>query len=285
MARQEDIDSLTGSWRQLKENTFGLDPTVELKYNIPEDHPSRAALDTNGWFQQRRIPAMLSTITQMPIIAVADTIVDMRGQRNAMDYLVDGIAWCVRRLANHVDWCLGRPLGPHSVIIDYPPAPASFDGRLVSSHVRAMFEQLGTAPFARYQERFNRPERYGSTTAPPYRDLDFAPGLLASHAKHSDLLQVADVIAGATRDFCQYNLRGADDEGVLPDPDYQDANFRTLVPIMHRGGGRCATFGFAVFPPRHPAAPTLEAYVDEMCAALGSPNHPLCQATSQASRA
>ncbi len=91
---------------------------------------------------------------------------------------------------------------------------------------------------------------WGSVAA-PYKDCGLGPALVGGHAKHSDHLQVADVIAGAVREFCHSNVDGADASGNLPPHNYPEANISRLRWRFRRGPSGVCTMGFDLFPPDH----------------------------------
>lgn len=279
-APYESLQVVTESWRTLKRETFGLRADAELKHSMAPDHPTRAELDANGWTQQERMPEMIAAISNLNVAIVADTILDLRPQegRHAQDYYLDALAWCIRRLANHVSMCLGSAAGPHAVLVDMPPqAPAAQRREGLSDHVQELYKRPSTASFDKYYRMFNEPEEFGQRTAPALGDIGFLPGLNASHARHNDLLQVADVIAGTVRDFCHHNLSRSTQRGELPRRSYEDTNFYTLAGLLHRSrSGDAEAYGFDVFPPRHLARRSILDLVNLWSSEEGESSHPLC---------
>ena len=270
MAPKVSLDDIASAWRELKADTFNIPAEIELKSTYGKREKARRLLDAKGWTQAKRVPEMLETIADMDdLILISNTMVDLRGKNEPKDYYIDTLYWCVRTFANHVSSCLGKPPGPHMVVIDYPPAPTSLAQRFVSPRVLDAYNvETTTAAFIGYQARYWSPESYNNKVAPAYRDLDFLPSLAAAHAKHDELLQVADVVAGCVNDFLSYNYSKWAD-GNLPEMAYQDHNFRVLIPSFHRTGWRIAPYqGFGIFPPRHDAhgdmVETLETWTKEL---------------------
>lgn len=279
MARVAELGGIASAWRDLKTDTFNVPADAELKYTYGKREQARKLLDKAGWTQAKRVPKMLELIASMDsAVLISNTMVDMRGKNEPKDYYIDTLFWCIRVFANHVNGCLGKPPGPHMVVIDYPPAPTSFAQRFVSPRVLDAYDiETTTAAFIGYQKRYWEPEPYNFKTAPAYRDLDFTPGLTAAHAKHDELLQVADVVAGCVNDFLSYNyLKWSD--GSLPKVAYQDDNFRVLIPSFHRKGWRVApSHGFGIFPPRHDAhGDIMEVLKDWTKELAATPNHESC---------
>lgn len=235
VARLEDV---IDGWRDLKEHTFGIDPHLELKYSLPGDHPARDALEANGWTHAKRVSEMLRRIAKLDVTVLADTLIHARKGGGPVDFYPRALAWCARRLANQV----GQVGGPHLVICDMPPDPSESS------------ELYGgkAAAFDRYEELYWKPEKFEKRTAPSLRSRRFVSTLLAAHAKHTDLLQVADVITGCIRKFCHYNLKKASGQGKLPPVGYPDENMQIIASNLRRGP-RVKGYGFDVFPKDDPA--------------------------------
>ncbi|HXH24734.1 MAG TPA: hypothetical protein VNI78_05755 [Vicinamibacterales bacterium] len=250
------IVELTSQWWQLKKR-FGIEPADELKYNLAENHPTRGRLDANGWTQAQRVPEMLKKIAELDVTILANTLVDHRGGRSTCDLYVDTFKWCVRRFANHIEFDLRRPPGPHAVVVDMPPVPrdpsdrSDRSDRSLSQRLQALLENPGTAPFDAYAEMYAEAEMFvqRGSSGTPLRDLDFVPTLLAAHAKHADLLQITDVIASAMNEFCAHNLNRSAN-GPRSRSSYPDDNFQILAPRIRADSRqeRIRGYGFDVFP-------------------------------------
>lgn len=279
MTRNTNLDDVASGWRDLKTATFGVPADTELKYTFGKREKARRLLERKEWSQAQRVPAMLDRIaSNESLVLISNTVVDLRGKNEPKDYYIDTLFWCIRAFANHVGGCLGRPPGPHMVVIDYPPSPTSLAKRFVSPRVLDAYDvETTTAAFIGYQKRYWEPEPYNRGRAPAYRDLNFLPSLTAAHAKHDELLQIADVVAGCVNDFLAYNLLKWTD-GSLPEMGYQDHNLRVLVPAFHRIGWRIAPYqGFGIFPPRHEAHGDLMDLLKKWTKELApTPNHARC---------
>jgi hypothetical protein len=277
MTPQANLQAIAAAWRDLKTGTFNVPENTELKYSIQPHEPARKLLDDAGWNQADRVPRMLETISDLEVILLANTILDMRGQGEPKDYYPDALFWCIRRFANHLQMCLGSPPGPHFVVIDYPPPAHDLKDRGVSKRVLKAWEHVATAAFEGYQRRYLKAEPYSGWSAPSYSSLGFAPGLVAAHAKHDDLLQIADVVSGTVRDFCEYNVMKSR-KWELPRLGYQDTNLQAVMSGFHRRDKKITRVGFALWPPnRHAAYKPLVELVDRWCdEEAASPEHSLC---------
>jgi hypothetical protein len=269
LAATADLPGLAASWRALKVE-MGLTASDELKYQISEQHPARAKLDAAGWNQARRVPKILNWIADQPITLLADTLVDWRSSKTAriQELYFNAFDWCLRHAANHVQYDLGSPSGPHTVLVDMPDTAKGVDEANLTALLRQLQDDAGTAAFAHYQQRYLEPQSWPSGLAgKPLAELGFQSELHASHAKHSDLLQIADVVVGCVNDLCSFNLDGFDKEN-LPTPDYQEANFLVIGCKFRKSlAGQLSGYGIGIFPPDGVAAGRLLEYVESLAAA------------------
>jgi hypothetical protein len=99
--------------------------------------------------------------------------------------------------------------------------------------------------------------------------LGFHSELRASHARHSDLLQIADVVAGCVNDFCEFNLQAYSNVGALPSPDYQESNLLLIAERFRMSREGVVTgYGFDVFPDDDAAAELLLRHVEGLVASV-----------------
>jgi hypothetical protein len=258
------LTPIVRAWRALKREVFGIDPRMELKYTMDDRHATRVALDAAGWNHARRVPAMLDVVAAMDIIIVVDVLVDIRTGVRPDQFYLDALGWCVRREANDVGADVD---GPHWAIVDMPPQSGELDAVGVSDRLRSMHQHVGTAAFDFYQRLFLEPQRFGwgQPAGRPLRDLGFAPTLVAAHARHSDLLQVADVVVGTVRDFVSRCIAGADPLGRLPAEGWREDNVRRIGSKFRRGAGRVCGYGFDAFPPEANGVPEIRARLETLC--------------------
>jgi len=267
LAGSVELPSLAASWRELKIE-MGLDVGDELKYEIPQQHPSRARLDAAGWSQRNRVPRMLEWIADQPVTIITDTLVDWRqSQTGTIQQLYfHAFDWCLRRAANHVQIDLQRPPGPHTVLVDMPGSTGVVDDADQTALLRLLQDNRGTAAFAHYRARYLEPESWPSgLSGEPLGSLGFHSELHASHAKHSDLLQIADVVAGCINDLCEFNLQSYSAGGALPSPDYQESNFLLIADRFRTSReGRIIGYGLDVFPRDDAAAEALLSRIEDL---------------------
>lgn len=252
MLRAADEVRGVEAWRGLKQR-MGLETFDELKHALSEKHRSRARLDVAGWTQKERVPAMLEMIASQPVLGIVATRVDDRewdGRPHPTDFYVDALMWCAVRFCNAMYRDGRATRGPHRVTVDYPTQPDDLENRQVSWRLRELYATSpDTAAFHRYERAWHSPtSTMASWTVPALRRGDLASSLAATHAKHCDLLQMADVVAGTTNEFVAWNLSEADGQS-LPRWSYRDTNFHQLRPVVRRSpGGGLRGYGFGLFP-------------------------------------
>jgi hypothetical protein len=240
--RSSRLPELAERWRTLKTDVFGLPAEAELKYTMPDSHEARRICDENGWKQRKRVPKMLRTIRQLDLMILADTMLDLREEKSPKDFYVYALKWCLRRFANQVE---DIEKGVHWVLVD-------------------MYTSAGLAPFEAYQGLYWKPEKFpGYAPAPSLRDSGFVPTLTMAHARYTDVLQIADVIAGCVREFCSYNITRAEVDD-LPDIRYEDRNMALIASYFRSGPRGIGGYGFDVFPDRHPARWPLRKWAERL---------------------
>jgi hypothetical protein len=149
LAADDDLLAVAEGWRELKIQ-MGLTAQDELKYAIDEDHTSRQRLDAAGWQRAERLPVLLDWVAIQPVLMIADTVHDWRdGDTAQVQHLyVHALGWCIRRAANHVQFDLGGPAGPHTVLVDMPNPAHGIVPQDQTGLLRTLKDSLGTAAFA-----------------------------------------------------------------------------------------------------------------------------------------
>lgn len=248
LAPARELSRLVDEWRELKQEQLGIDPSSEVKFTMPEEHPTRQVLDGRGITRKDLCPILLQGVRDMGILLLADVVFPVLDNLLPWALYVDALKWCIRRFANHVEMDVrGSAEGPHWVLVDMPPSPGEIDQ--MPPRLQDLYKYRGTAPFDGYQRLYWEPEDFGSgRRGTPLRDLDFGPTLVAAHARHSDLLQIADAVAGCVAEFCEYNLRKLGASGQLPSPTYREKNLAVIAGAFRRGPKGVKGYGFDFFP-------------------------------------
>lgn len=255
LTRARELSHVLDTWRALKRTRLGIDETLEIKFTMPPAHPTRQALEARGIGRADLCPILLESVRSMNLLLLADVVFPVVDELSPWSLYVDGLKWCIRRLANHVEMNERESAeGPHWVLADMPPPPGEIER--MPARLQDLYRNAGTAPFDVYQRLFWDPEDFGPERAAGTRlkDLQFAPTLVAAHARHADLLQIADVVAGCVAEFSEHNLRNMNSWGQLSGPTYREENLSIIGGTFRRGPSRVKGFGFDFFP---------EAYVGQ----------------------
>ena len=236
-----DLGTISDSWCFLK-SSLGLDSEDELKYTLGKGHPSRKTLDSTGKTHRVRVPMMLNRISEMPITIVATTVDEWRraNDKRPTDQYPMAFRWVVRGFAQGIDESDVSSIGPHFVIVDSPPDLGKLDRAAISMRMRSHFKDRGKYAFNVYKDMYEHPQRFTSSSpGPSLKRMNFLPGLLSSHGKYSDFLQIADVIVGVVREYVSY-MKSEDEDSLV----WQEENMRRLLPKFRRSDWDIVGFGY-----------------------------------------
>ncbi len=185
----------------MKEQQLALDPDGELKWNLPENHPTRRKLASAGRWGRARNEAMVAVIAAQPVTLVCAVMRDVRspwwrqftGHRSVRDFYCEGLKYVLQRFG---DEAYARPTGePSLCVVD---RPAGLTGLEIHWRSTRWLEHGLKAAHQLYRQVMTRgPGRGPRGPVAPLRQAGFASGLLIGHASHDDLLQVADCVVGA----------------------------------------------------------------------------------------
>ena len=249
------IADAVNAWHLLKSQTFDVAVDLELKSSYGGKERARQVLDGLGWTHAKRVPAMLEVIGAMPLVILGNTIVDRRSDLDLVDRYHENLQWCIRRFANLLQIDVRSSGVGHRVVIDVPPTPSELTERSVGPLLRDFVENhRGHIPFEVYRRMYFDGERFPGTLKRgiALSKLGFDPELLCSHARTSDMLQVADLVSGTIRAFVCANLNATSTKPHIAE------NFRRIAPLIRTGAKRGTvgrtihTFGFDVFDPQRP---------------------------------
>ena len=259
---------ITRSWHALK-RSMGLRSTDELKFNLTSKDSVRAKLDNSGWTVKERQPHILECIAGMNLTLVADVVHAVKPGLDPQAVWLDAFAWLLRWFANEIEIDHQRVAGPHEVWIDNSPAPPKkLDS--ASARIQQMFADRENAAHRLYFDLWHHPQQFSRSTATPLRDLGFVDSLHQKPSSCSDLVQIADFVAGCVRSFTHYNLEQGNGMPLdqLPEPGHPDRNMQILGPFFrrNRATGQVLRYGIDLFPPSHPRLNMFKVWVETACA-------------------
>ena len=232
MVAATEAGLVEAAWNRHKQE-LGLDSSDELKFTMPEKHPSRERLEHAGRTHADRLPDTLRLLCKLPITLVACVHVGNE-QTPARAHYLDCFRWCVANYASHLLRRSGRGGigGPHQVIIDRPSAPSM--ERLTNCPQRVDWHRGDESVHYVYEQL-----RLGNATSDVFAGMDpdashranLLPELGASCSSTSALLQIADHVVGAAFQFADGHLESRDQA-------WRDENFALLARCFIRGGGQ-----------------------------------------------
>jgi hypothetical protein len=232
------VSQMEAAWRQMKVNDLGLDADDELKWNLPEGHPTRRKLDASGRGGRQRNEAMIDTLTSLPLTFVCAVMRDTRspgwqritGPRSARDFYCEGLRYVLQRFGEEAHTRAGNE--PCLCVVDRPEGLTRIN--LPWSSTRWLEHGLKAAHEMYRNVMGQGPGRGPQGEVRPLRQARFASGLLVGHASHDDFLQMADCVSGAVTSLVKDSADG-------PASDWLVGLVRAMVPRFR--GGRAEMFG------------------------------------------
>jgi len=249
-----DLPRIEAAWRDMKSTQLGLDGDDELKWSLPEGHPTRKKLDAAGMAGRMRNEAMIGVLRELPITLVCAVMRENRGsgwlsvigRRSVRDFYCEGLRYVLQRFGDEAQgrgdeepWLcvVDKPEGLHRMV-------AQFHGTTIRPPWRSasLLEHESKAAHALYRTAMcGGPGNGPRGQVPPLRQIAFISGLLMGHGSHDDLLQVADCVVGVTGS-CVKSISSGNAS------DWRVDQLRALVPKFR--GGRSGMFrdGFMLWP-------------------------------------
>lgn len=213
----DEIPSIVKEWRSMKEK-IGLEPYAEIKWTLPPDHPTRSALGHKGlkpkYLLEKAIDFIASQLAVKCAVAVMwdirnlDKWKQQRKDASVRDFYCAGLKMALQRVAEE---CAEDNKKLCLVVCDEPGlGKTSFSNRSIKRGSQALEESfkewyengVGLGPGGQHH--------FGSL-----RELFFQPSPWRAHAKFHDMLQIADVIVGITRDWVAKIKQGKTDPWVI----------------------------------------------------------------------
>jgi hypothetical protein len=251
-----DLPRIEAAWRDMKVRVLGLDPDDELKWNLPEDHPTRRKLNGSGRGGPIRNEAMVAVVAAQPVTLVCAVMSDVRspwwrqftGQRSVRDFYCEGLKYVLQRLG---DEAYARPTGePSLCVVDRPAGLTKLETYWRST--RWLEHGLKAAHQLYRRVMTDGPGRGPRGQVASLRQAGFASGLLVGYASHDDLLQVADCVIGAVTSLVRDTSDGRASDWLV-------GLVRSLVPKFRGAGAEMFGNGFVLWPPQIPLWNSLQA--------------------------
>lgn len=223
----DEVPGIVEGWHSVK-TRLGLDPSAEIKWNLRQGHPTRSALEGGHRTTKELSQMAIEFIAQQSaLISIVAVMFDTRnlswwrkwwGGASARDFYCEGLKYLLQRVAEECvvqkpTWCM--------VVCDKPELgrkPFAYGsirrGPLAAEEAYQDWYKngVGAGPGGRYEG--------------PLSELRFYPSLLTAHAKFHDMLQIADVVVGVTRDWVAGVKEGSPDTWVIQQMKQLQPRFR-----------------------------------------------------------
>jgi len=240
------LPRIEAAWREMKTRDLGLDANDELKWNLPDNHPTRLKLHASGRSGPLRNELMVDTLTSLPVTLVCVVMRDTRnpgwqqiiGRRHARDFYCEGLRYVLQRAGDEAQAHAGGG-EPWFCVVDRPGGLTQIG---LHWHSTRWLDRGLKAAHEMYRELMDHGAGQGpGGVVPPLRQLGFASGLLVGHASHDDFLQMADCVSGAVTSLVKDVMDGTASDWLV-------ARVRAMVPAFRGGRGVMFGNGLVVWP-------------------------------------
>lgn len=197
------VPSIVRNWRQVKA-AFGLQPEAELKWNLPSGHPTRQALEQGGKTTKDLCVCGTHFVAgRQELTCIAVVMLEQRNiqkwkrlwpKASIRDFYCEGLKYLLQRAAEEV---IEASCQDCIVVCDTPElgtrslASGSIrrgPGVVEKEYQKWYLQGVGVGP--------GKQRHQG-----PLADIGFHPSVLVGDATYHDMLQIADVVAGVTREW------------------------------------------------------------------------------------
>ncbi len=199
------VPDIVNDWRRVK-TALGLPPDAEVKWNLPSGHPTRRALEQGGKTTKDLCAKAADFVAGCGDLTCA-AVAMLEQRRNLQswkkwiwpkasvrDFYCEGLKYIIQRAAEEV---VETRLQGCVVVCDTPELGKTHFARGAIRRGREAVKQA-------YQDWY----RNGVGIGPgrqyhngPLESIRFHPSLLIGDATYHDMLQIADVVAGVTREW------------------------------------------------------------------------------------
>jgi hypothetical protein len=198
------VPSIVNGWRRVK-GELGLPTEAEIKWNLPREHSARQALEQVGrTIQELRVKATDFIAGRDDLTCVAVVMLDQRvvsfwrkvlwHKASVRDFYCEGLKYLIQRAAEEV---AEAALQNCVVVCDTPELG---EKRFALGTIR----RGSGAVQVEYQKWYQQGVGVGPSKQHhqgPLAGVGFHPSVLIGDATYHDMLQIADVVAGVTREW------------------------------------------------------------------------------------
>jgi hypothetical protein len=206
MAKWDLVPSIVTGWREVKAS-FGLPPEAEIKWTLGEKHPTRKALGSRINDLRKKVTDFVAGRNELSCIAAV--MVERRktprengrsqeDNERVRDFYCEGLKYLIQRAAEEVVEKEKQKEKRDCVVVCDRPG-------LGKKWFRDKTLRRGQGAVEKTYEEWYR---NGVSPGPgeqyydgPLADIGFHPSVLIGDATYHDMLQIADVVAGVTREW------------------------------------------------------------------------------------
>ncbi len=240
-------------WREMKVR-LGLDPDAEVKWNLPQGHPTRKKLEDQARTTRDLTERAIQTIVSTEMFCIVAVMSDLRqldwwkkiwNRASVRDFYCEGLRYVLQRAAEEV--VEGEATGC-VVVCD---TPGLGKDEFISGSIRRgpkavekayakwYTEGIGVGPGGRHH--------HGAL-----REIGFHPSILVSDATFHDMLQIADVVVGITRDWVASVQEGKSEAWLIKQMKALSRRFRSRHGLSSYGSPSFWGDGLILWPPQDP---------------------------------
>ncbi len=231
------VPATVARWRSMKVK-LGLKPSAEVKWSLPSDHPTRRALQRSKRTTRDLSAEAIGFLASSEMCFVVVVMFEQRQMHlwrilwpkaSVRDFYCEGFRYLLQRAAEEV---VETGAAGCVVVCDTPELGSKEFRRGSIKRGRRAVEQA-------YAEWYSLgvgegPGRLGRGGV--LRSIGFHPSILVGDATYHDMLQMADVVVGATRDWV------ASITGGKPDP-WVTRQMKLLVSRFRQKHGQPSFWG------------------------------------------
>lgn len=231
LADWNDVPVLVEGWRSMK-TSLGLPENAEIKWNLPSKHPTRVKLKQSGHSSrtasEKAVQFLADSRVRLIVVVMFDERQD-RSKASARDFYCEGLKYVLQRAAEEA-----AEIGASNCVV-ICDTPGLGDKTLRRGSIRRGRKAVEEA----YAEWYVRGVDVGpgrQQHSGPLKHAGFHPSILLADATYHDMLQMADVAVGATRDWVTGVRNGRPDVWVTQ-------QVRTLSPRFRAKHGNPEFWG------------------------------------------
>jgi hypothetical protein len=198
----DEVGKVVKGWRTMKVN-LGLDQAAEVKWSLPSGHRTRKALELSNRSTRDLSAKAVDYLASSAMSLVVVVMFEQRqtswwksiwAKASVRDFYCEGLRYALQRVAEEV---VETGASGAIVVCDTPELGTK---EFTSGSIRRGRKAVEKA-FAEWYAAGVGVGPGKQQHSGPLKDAEFHPSILIGDATYHDMLQMADVVVGATRDW------------------------------------------------------------------------------------